>query len=319
MRQAPSPQSGLFSRRDSAFTLVELLVVIGIITILISILLPVFGRARQQAAATKCMNNLRQLAAGWQMYADGNKGVVAAGRLPKYDGPDSTFGMADGEQYRPRWYELLGAQMKHYATRKVKPSEDDSWTIENELFLCPAVPQWTNSRNYPYGYNYQFLGNARPFGSMYEEIGSGTTAGIRWINYPVRSSNFKAAMTVMAADSMGTAAGKHKERRNAHYNDGTKDIDALGNKGYLLDPPRLTAKSDMADAEQRAPQNRSGPDPRHSNRVNVAFCDGHVETMTLQDMGYVVRADGSMAIDGPGATNRLFSGNGTDKDPPPAF
>ena len=74
-----------------------------------------------------------------------------------------------------------------------------------------------------------------------------------------------------------------------------------------------------AGAEQRAPQNRSGPDPRHANRANVAFCDGHVETMAPQDMGYVVRPDGSIAADAPGATNRLFSGNGADKDTPPAF
>jgi prepilin-type processing-associated H-X9-DG protein len=319
MRRASTPAP--FPGRDhpGAFTLVELLVVIGIIAVLLGILLPVLGRARQQAAATKCMNNLRQLAAGWTMYADGNRGIIAAGRLPKYDGPDSTFGMADAEQYRPRWYELLGAQMKHYATRKVKPTEDDSWTVENELFLCPAVPQWTNSRNYPYGYNYQFLGNARPFGTMYSEMGDVKLTNVRWIHYPVRSSNIKAATTVMASDSAGTAAGKARERRNPYYSDGTKDIDAWGNKGYLLDPPRLTAKSDMADAEQRAPQNRSGPDPRHNNRVNVAFCDGHVETMTPQDMGYAVRADGAIAADGAGATNRLFSGNGTDKDPPPAF
>src|SRR4029450_7147846 len=133
--------------RAGGFTLVELLVVLGIITVLVGVLMPVLSKVRQQAAATKCANNLRQLAAGGTMYADGNKGVVAAGRLPKYDGPDSHYGMADGEQYRPRWYELLGAQMKHYATKRVKPSEDDSWTIENSLYLCPTVPDWTNSRN----------------------------------------------------------------------------------------------------------------------------------------------------------------------------
>jgi len=298
----PSPRNQLM-RKTRAFTLVELLVVIGIIAVLISILLPVLNRVKQQAAAVKCAAHMSQVAKQWYSYASENKGISIPGRLNKYNAFDSPYWIGNGMQYRPHWYELAGMQMKIYADRQPKDTQDDSWKVDSDLFTCAAV-DWRNSRNFVWGYNYQFLGNTHE------------KSPFVYVNYPVKTNAIpRTAETVMFADSMGTAAGKPAADRTAHYDDGQRDFFALGNKGHLIDPPRLLPTSDRADPTARDPDKRSAPDPRHLGKANVAFCDGHVESRSLRDLGYVVRSDGSVDVNFP-AHNRFFSGTGEDRDPP---
>src|SRR5687767_13063345 len=69
------------------FTLVELLVVIGIIALLIAILLPSLSAARESAASLKSLSNLRQLGIGIQQYKNANRGLYPVHSSPSNQVP----------------------------------------------------------------------------------------------------------------------------------------------------------------------------------------------------------------------------------------
>lgn len=300
-------------RGCGGFTLIELLVVISIIAVLVGLLLPALSNARSAAKGARCVSQLRQLSVGWTVYADASRGAIVPGQPGRYAEEErNVYFVGNGRQYRPRWYAAMGAKVGFYAFANPSedPADEHSTQITNEIFICPETPTWTSTRNCSYGYNYQFLGNTR-FRNDEEDQG--------FINFPVQISSIVAAdRTVMAADSLGTAAGKAESDRVENIQDGSREPNGLarGGHGYALDPPRLTATSDFADTRLSSPEHRSGPDERHRGLASVAFCDGHVESMTASEMGYLKNTDGSIAFNGDETSNALFSGKGVDLDPP---
>ncbi len=64
------------ARHQHAFTLVELLVIIGIVALLIGMLMPALGMARQQSQSVACLSNLRQIGIGVLQYANAHRGLL---------------------------------------------------------------------------------------------------------------------------------------------------------------------------------------------------------------------------------------------------
>jgi prepilin-type N-terminal cleavage/methylation domain-containing protein len=67
------------ARHQRGFTLIELLVVIAIIAVLMAILMPALNRVREQGKRAACLNNVKQMALAWIMYADDNDNKIVNG------------------------------------------------------------------------------------------------------------------------------------------------------------------------------------------------------------------------------------------------
>ena len=115
-------------KRQTAFTLVELLVVIGIIAVLIAILLPALQAARRQAAMVQCQSNMKQIALGMMMYINANKGK----HPPTVVNPDGTT------IYPKRWWWAAELVKQKYITAPNAVNPDGSKvTGLNTVFRCP--------------------------------------------------------------------------------------------------------------------------------------------------------------------------------------
>ena len=101
-----------FSKRPPGFTLMELLVVMGIIAALAAMLLPAMARVRRHARTVVCLSNLRQLGTAFQMYVNQNNGkaFVAYGHFDNYWGKllEPYIRGGEGVMYCPEAPENIG-------------------------------------------------------------------------------------------------------------------------------------------------------------------------------------------------------------------
>jgi prepilin-type N-terminal cleavage/methylation domain-containing protein/prepilin-type processing-associated H-X9-DG protein len=134
------PKKHRFVCSSHGFTLVELLVVIGIIALLISILMPALTKARQSANQIACGSNLRQWGMAVQQYVSDHKGKLP----PFWHDPSAPYGSA--------WDATLA---KYIGLKEISlglsPTDQYNLWVENfykPIHRCPSDPETYVSANY---------------------------------------------------------------------------------------------------------------------------------------------------------------------------
>ncbi len=230
-------------KKDFAFTLVELLVVIAIIAILVALLLPTLSMAMKRAHQIHCVNNVRQLGLGLQEYVSDNH-VYPLWADASYD--------QNGQMTNyTGWAEDIGHQLGYNLNHRT-----NFWN--NGIWVCPSVSSsWIQDGFQSYGYN------AFGLGTNLDSLGLGghygfahaQTGRVSVVKPPVNASDIVNPSEMIAIgdgfdgnDSQLFQAGDFLWRHNSYWG---------------------SHETSTADA-------------RHQGKANVVFCDGHVESPTLQ-------------------------------------
>jgi prepilin-type N-terminal cleavage/methylation domain-containing protein/prepilin-type processing-associated H-X9-DG protein len=297
------------------FTLIELLVVISIIALLMGVLMPVLGRAREAGRSAVCRANLRRLSLAGSMYVDENQGTFPPDRMKSASATSTEDYVNEYGRRQPRWQWFFnrGVGPVIDPSPYVKKPGDTFWDTEtvimtNNYFICPSFHDnffdRRDERNGSYGYNYQYLGNSR--------VREG-----RFDNFPVHISNIRRpGETVIVADSRG-APGELNPATNSASPTPLPEpgVTEHGIHSYKLDPPRLARSAGATEFCWRFGSQlwmqHSPAQARHRGRTCVSFVDGHAEETTLEELGYSLDAEGHVMADL--GNNRLWSGTGRDE------
>lgn len=265
--RARAERSAAGRTRRYGFTLIELLVVVAIIALLISILLPSLGRAREQTKQAICKANLRSIGQAFSMYAEEYRGkwppvVDSLGQQNRWPVP---FFQARIVYEELNQYDTNGAQLKNGSSRSI--------------FLCPSeiaprsISKWNNKDitvdRVEIGGSYAYSGEIHRDGNDLKLGNALTPPFLKTVDTCKRSGeiislmeNFKPLTTVSS-------------RGWRYYRDGDEAFwFAYRSPAGIAIPPT------------QATDDRKTIGAHHLGNMNVLFIDSHVETTQPGKIAY---------------------------------
>ena len=267
------------------FTLVELLVVIGIIAVLIAILLPTLAGARQAANMIKCQSNLRQIGMAVQIYASRNKDVCPWGTAPTVQGilPNGSPGGSYTERIQETLSRIIGKDVLNqsygFPSDPMRPTISgvfqDADTIGEGIrhYTANSRVFGNSGRNDPYKINeWGATGFAARMHPMKltglrpsAEIATWWCSQQTSFNETHPLNKYAAATDSYFMDNTGAA------RAGFYYFRGLNGTEEMGKPASLY-------KQEMPTNLLNTPPGGGGVRTRHNRNTmaNLLFADGHV-------------------------------------------
>jgi prepilin-type N-terminal cleavage/methylation domain-containing protein/prepilin-type processing-associated H-X9-DG protein len=286
----PRTGSVAHSHRSAArggFTLVELLVVIGIIAILIGVLLPGLASARRAGNRVKCLSSLKEIGNAFNLYAMENKGWYPASR-------DTQLKTQTGAALERRWTD----QIAKYISKKGADFKDqgdiNKIRYNSVLWGCP---EWTKS--------YQFDASANNYSSVNVYNGYGMQYYPGYPDQPVSDKTLGIRNTATRQGYQKQSYWGRKGAERILIADSTVDIIQLPPAGYTANVkfapfenmPQVTATTDdfWVDSRHQKPgtpkEAAKGQTP-----INALFCDGHAGAVSPKGAYDAIRSPGAGSI-----------------------